>query len=116
MKRTKKDFEKFKQECLKWQEEFGLKNWKLYFAWDEKATGRSAAIMTKLDGYVAMVFLSPTKAELSSSIEELALHEMIHLLLARLSENAGARHATENEIIESEEEVVRTLEAFIIKK
>ena len=48
-----------------------------------------------------------------SEIAQTAKHEMLHLLLSRLSELAVSRYVTEDQITEAEEELVRKLEGLL---
>lgn len=120
MKLTKKHFDLFKSECLKWIDGFELNNWEIYFSWQEKEEFR-ATTKSKLSGYVATIFLSRDwefqealeGTNLENEIKKSAKHEIIHLLLARLSTNGAVRFISLDDCQESEEELVRKLEKII---
>ena len=109
-KYNKQEFELFKKECEKWKDIFGLHNWRIAYKWDVNERNLASCI-TSLEGYVATIFFPKDKTNTKGdSIKTTALHEMLHVLLGRFSENAQARHATLEELGESEEEIIRTLE------
>ncbi len=117
MKLTEKQFNLFKEECLKWQDRFELHNWDLHFRWQESEDGR-AGINTNLGNYIATAFLSREWDNYDTitdqGIKMVAKHEMIHLLIARLETVGKARYISEDEMTEADEELVRKLE-YIIK-
>lgn len=117
MKLTTKHFKVFKKECLKWQNRFELHNWELHFRWQDTDKDR-AGLTINLDAYIATAFLSRNWDNYDkiskNDIKIVAKHEMIHLLLGRISALVGARFLTTDERDEADEETVRKLE-FIIK-
>ena len=120
MKLNKKHFELFKKECQYWIDKFELNNWKVYFVLEEIGNDRFAEILPNLTGYVATIKLNKNYSKygvenLIQSIKQSAKHEVIHLLLARLSVNGQTRYVNEDDIKESEEELVRKLENIIKK-
>ena len=116
MKTTRQDFELFQKCCRKWQNEFELNNWKLYF-FHEK-TGNKGQIVLTQEGYVASVTLGTDWEHESVTPEEIddtARHEMIHLLLGRMSENGKNRYVDVDDIYNAEEETVRKIERIVSK-
>jgi len=116
IKTTEKHFNLFKEECLRWQNLFELHNWELHFKWEATESAR-ASINYTLTGYVASLFLAKEWANyeeiLDKDIEMVAKHEMIHLLIGRLEQVGSVRFASEDELSEAEEELVRKLEYII---
>jgi len=116
MKLSNKYLNIFKKECKKWIDILKLDNWEVYYDWQDKE-GTFASIYTDLSGYVATIFLTRDWEDLFDHIEEqikrTAKHEVIHLLLSRLSDNARSRFIAEADLGESEEELVRKLEKII---
>lgn len=117
MKTTKKHFEIYKKECQKWIDRFELNNWDVCFGLTSKK-GVHGRIGSNLDGYNATLFLCEDwddriKPLTKENIKKVAKHEVIHLLLLRLSINAGTRFVTPEQLIEAEEELVRKLENII---
>lgn len=116
MKTTKQHFEVFKGECQKWIDILKLDNWDVHYRWylDKNSRGSCS---TDLDGYVATLELSKEWRNYDKltddDIKQTAKHEVIHLLLARLSQNARARYVSSDDLGESEEELVRKLEKII---
>ena len=118
IKTTKKHYEIFKQECRKWIDKLKLDNWEVHYRW-QKEENSKASCLANLSGYIATLILStewdddrqePINEE---EVESCSKHEVIHLLLARLSGNARARYASRDDLDESEEELVRKLEKIL---
>lgn len=117
MKTTKKQFELFKNECLKWADKFELNGWRFDFFLRDIGNAQ-ALVMRDYEGCVATVKLDikVTKDDFGSYdqlIKETAKHEMIHILVGNLSELAQSRYVQRDEIDKSEEELVRKLEKII---
>lgn len=112
MKTTKQQFKQFKEECKKWQDKFELNDWKIYYQ-HVSYDGGYAQIHKNSNNRVATIFFNgelENKEEYNNlNIKEIAKHEMIHLMLARLSEIGVARFISEDETIEAEEELVQKL-------
>lgn len=110
MKTSKADFEFFKAECRKWLKVFNLDGWGIEYS-HEKLKDEYGKILFNLEGHKASVFFT-TEIEPPFSRErmaETAKHEIIHLLLARLSEHAYYRFTTKDALEEAEEEIVQKL-------
>jgi len=105
-----KKFKQFKNECLRLQKKWGLSSWKLYFR-DMELKDCFASINTSIDGYVANVMYDSSQE--MSNPKENAKHEMIHLVLSRMSSLARSRDMREEELYSAEEEVVRILEKLL---
>lgn len=118
MKVTNKQFAFFKMCCKQYIDLFALGNWEVGYKL-ETLEGNRAECRWKLNGYVATIFLNDTwtgsVGRLSNKqLRSCALHEVTHLLLARLLSNAGARFIQESDLLESTEEVVmRVTRAFL---
>ena len=117
MKTTQKHFQIFQQECQKWINAWELNNWDIFYKVDTDK-GTVAGIVTDIDGYVATIFFTgdwnnnvrPCNEE---EIRLSAKHEVVHLLLGRLSDQARERFINKAEITEAEEELVRKLTKII---
>lgn len=114
MEITNEDFLFFQSECKYWIEKWGLKNWKIYFRQIQLSRNTIAESNRNLD-YVATIFLTLDMKESVVDdkpilLKETAKHETLHILLARLVLNAQARYVSEDDIFESEHEVIRVLE------
>ena len=120
MKLTQKHFEIFKKSCEYWIDELKLDNWEVHYRWRKSRENR-ASMNTNLSGYIATMFLSRewsnydkiTKKEIEEEIKTAAKHEIIHLLLARLSGNGSSRFISSDDLVEAEEELVRKLEKIL---
>lgn len=116
MKTTKDDFELFKKEARKWQSKLGLTNWALYFKqkdvkdcyarthWHVGSMAATLEFCTKWDDY------RPKNAH---EIDKLALHEVLHVLMAPLISEAEYRYTTNDAIETAEHSIVRSLENML---
>ena len=112
-KTTKKDFELFKKECKKFIDLFELNNWSIVFEHSNKK-GMLASCVTDISSYRTVISFckkwdDSIEKMTKSSIVKLALHEVLHLLLARMSDYGNSRFLNRDELIEAEEELVNKL-------
>ena len=114
MKVNQKQFELFKSECKKWIDIFELNNWEVAFK-HNKSKNALAYCLTDVSCYKATIHLCKEwkKDEpiefTNESIKKIALHEVLHLLLARLSDYGNSRFLSCAELGEAEEELVNKL-------
>lgn len=117
MKTTKRDFELFKDNFIKWQHKLGIIDWSLHFT-HELVEGDYARTYYVLSGAVATVHLSTEWDDMrpknDETIDRLALHETLHLLIAPLVAEAGARYTNQEAIDVAEHSIIRRLENTII--
>lgn len=110
-KKTNKNYELFKKECLLWVDRFGLNNWGLKFETIKGARNEKylAYIRTDDDSMLASVFfnIETNEDRPIEDIKDTAKHEMIHLILARFSQLAKKRYAGADEIYSCEEELIQ---------
>jgi len=111
MKTTKKQFEQFQAEFLKWVDKFGLKQYKIYFD-HAKLNDNYAEIHTEQIAKHARVKMCKD-ADDSFDPASSAKHEAIHLLLAKLSYMAECRFLSNSEVSDEEESIVRILEKVL---
>jgi len=110
-----RDFEAFKREFIRRQEQFGLNGYQVYFS-HEPSDNSFASIDADQGEMVATVRLNsdlPDKSKPFKNPKQSAKHEAIHLLLNRLEANALYRFATKEDIYEATEELVHKLERLI---
>uniref|UniRef100_A0A6M3J2G6 Uncharacterized protein n=1 Tax=viral metagenome TaxID=1070528 RepID=A0A6M3J2G6_9ZZZZ len=110
-----KDFELFQSEFKKWQQKFGLTGYKVYFKC-EPLDESFADIRINQGAMVVTIRLNselPDKDKPHKDIKRSAKHEVLHLLVGRLEQNARYRYSSENEIYEATEELVFKLEDLI---
>lgn len=81
-KTTKKDFKLFKDECRKWIESYGIKDWEFFFE-HKDITGARANVVYDNEGRVAVIsFNVDFNAEFDDEeIRRVAFHEITELLL-----------------------------------
>jgi len=121
IKTTKKDFKLFKEECQKWIEILGLKDWEVHFRHDmefEEDRPR-ASIAADIEGRVAVIYLSEQWQEYPTTaynIKKSAFHEVCELMMMPLNINARDRYVTESQLKESSHCVVMTLENVLFSK
>lgn len=111
MKTSQKHFEIFEKEVKHWVKEFGLTGWQIYFRHGGTDKGSFAGCSSNLAGKAATFFLAKNWDDVivpltEKNIKKSALHEVIHLVFARLSALNSARYVSEDECTEAEEEVV----------
>lgn len=111
-----KDFEIFKKECKRLQNEWHLNGWTFGFL-HQKLDGSNAQVIVDGENHMATFSLNidlgygqvDREMNRSEFIKSLAKHETIHVLLGRLTSVAERRWATYQEFISAEEELVRKL-------
>lgn len=114
VKTSKKDFELFKKEFLRWQNTFQLNDWKVDFVHEKSDGGERASIARDIYGRRATVFFNrdwdaSIEPLTPQAIKETAKHEAIHLLLSRVILLGKQRFVDENSIYEAEEELIGKL-------
>jgi hypothetical protein len=112
MKATQRHLDLYKKEILRWLNLFKISGWEFYFEFDEKDKENTAGSKWNLEGRTMIFELSrhqKRKYLTDESIKISALHEVLHVIFARLSTLASRRYTSETEIKESIEEVVTTL-------
>jgi len=118
MKATKKHLELYKKEVLKWMTRFKIGGWDVNFDFDEENDG-VANTTWNLEGRVCAFRIARDweKDPLTNkTIKETALHEVLHLILARIMSLSTARYMRKTELIEAQEEATNTLMNYILKK
>lgn len=114
MKTTKKDFERFQAEFLKWWKLLGLTEWRCVF-FHEPLDGCYADICCDHSGRVASVRYSSRLPYDTGDHDPLrhARHEALELLLASLENVARSRFCIPDEVVESRHAVIRRLESLL---
>lgn len=110
-KLSNKQFKQFKKLCLEFQKKFHLNEYMLYFSF-EPLTESYALTRTNQHGKVAEIVLSSELTEENFkdlNLKETVKHEMIHLILAELTEKGYQRFTTKDELYSTEEGVVNKL-------
>lgn len=117
VKTTQEHFEYFKYICLRWFKLFELADWDIYFKHGE-AEGNLALIKFNLQSYLISCHfcdewndaLKPLSQE---EIFKVAKHELIHNLLAEMSELGSSRYVTQERFEAAEEALVNKLNRLI---
>ena len=115
MKVPRKDFELFKKTCLSLQKEWGLTGWELTFHFSSLLSENQAACIDKdLEAHnTTLTLSSEVPAHCKSDPKGHAKHEMLHLLLARVSEYGKYRFLTSYQQGEAEHELIQQLMKII---
>lgn len=112
MKVPKSDFKVFQEEFKKWQDRFGCNHWYTYFEF-KPLEDAQASLRKNEESAVCCATLSSELKHDTSDPKGNALHESLHLLLAKLTWMAKCRFIHEEEIDAEDERVVRILERWI---
>lgn len=122
MKTSDSDFALFKEECGRWIEYFGLKQWSVSFEHMRKDSVL-AQVSYNFESKGCLLRLSLEwpgenfKLGIESEhIKRAAFHEVVHILIAGLVNCAESRYTTQTEIDESEHVIIRTLENTLFKQ
>jgi len=117
-KTTKKDFEFFKDETLKWLRTYGLNDWLIEITHEapDIEGSRATTAGTLAHKYISIKFnpkwdIMPCKIKL----KEAAFHEATEVLLIRFAILADCRFATERELTEARHSIIQTLYNIMVK-
>ena len=115
MRVPKKDFLLFKKECLRLQKAWGLSGWELSFVFKplNNSFGNTNANLESRKVTLTFSATLSDDTESDRNPRRTAKHEMLHVLLWRLSCNGRARYPTESEMDETEHELVMQLMKII---
>lgn len=121
MKTTKKQFEIFKEECEKWVDYFGLKNWQIYYRHVKVEDCRANCAFNCVGG-IATLTLNTDWNEMSDdfvnddAVRKSAFHEVCELLFGRINDMVGQRWGLiEADAEEEIHRLIRILENVIFK-
>jgi hypothetical protein len=112
MKTTKAEFNRFKTECLRLQGVLGLYDWTLHFAHTE-LDDNQAVINTAPKACAAGLLFSTNNRLVDRTPEDIAKHEMSHLIVARLRHLALQRSATEEQIEMEDERIANMISRLL---
>ena len=107
-----KNFNLFKKRCQYWIKKLGMNNYGIDIRPDDKPTKTSkACIIVDDEAFLASILfaIDNNKKASVADIEDSAKHEVIHLLLGRMSKLGTKRFCSNDEIYAAEEEVVQRL-------
>ena len=110
------EFNRYKKKFIKMQQILNLRCYHIYFKF-EPIKNAYAKIFVDQEGGCATVTLSNEEDKLQynerPSPEQLAIHEVSHLFMAKLGYLAKERFVDENELEIEEEKLVRILERLL---
>lgn len=116
MRTTKQQFEHFKECATNWQQKLGLVNWALYFNHTKLDGKYGETIWSTRDMAATIQFAKDwdTFRPLNDDeINKLALHEVLHVLMAPLCSEAEYRYSTSEAIQSAEHAIIRALENVV---
>jgi hypothetical protein len=118
MKLTKKYLKFYEEEVRKWVEIFGLTEWELFFKFaDFSKDNRFAEVKHFYQSKQAYFYLTKeidfSSERIEKEIKDAALHEVLHLLLARLSVLAADRSWSEVDWNSAEHEVINRISKLL---
>lgn len=111
-------FKFFKDECIKWLDAFGLADWTVVFTCEGSVEhdGALAGVWFSPDGLNAQINISKDWVDqpvTKIQIQRCALHEVCHILTARMEILASERFITQKEIVEESEKIARRVEHYL---
>ena len=116
VKTTRADFEVFKDAVITWQKSLGLTDWTIYFNHD-RLDGEFARTNWTAEDSIAVITLSTNwdklRPKTDDQIRQLALHELLHVLLAPFCAEAENRYATQKQLNTVEHSIIRRLETVL---
>ena len=117
MKTTKKDLELFKTYVEKYMALLGLTEWSTHFIHEYLDNDSYAQTYwrhsTGLCTFQFSTSWDNLRPKTESEIERLALHEVLHVLIAPLTAEAESRYTDQNSIDTAEHLIVRRLEKLV---
>jgi hypothetical protein len=110
-----KNFEEFKDWFNFYQKRFGLSGYRVGFKFENLGSDNAGINInqTEMTALVRLNSKVPKEEREFHNAKEHAKHEALHLLVGRLEKNGRFRYATDGEIYEATEELVRRLEKLI---
>lgn len=110
MKKKTNNFQLFKRECEKWIKTFGLNGYdiEIVHGKSDDFDGPYAEVQSDYNATITWQDYKEHPCN-SQNIKDGARHEVVHVLVGRLSCAAYKRWVTKAEVYEAEEELVRKL-------
>jgi len=113
---TERHFSHFKMCCMRWLKLLGLSEWDVYYLF-ELREDMQAIVCTNYKGLKATIILSTKWNDINlptdDALDKTALHECIHILLAKVEASAGDRSFSHTDFEMLEHEVVNRLVKYI---
>ena len=113
-KKTQNNFDRFKAECQKWIERVQVSDWNIAIISIPLDVEDYANTVTDLENKSATIRFNSDNEESHDLLEYYAKHEVMHILIGRLSSLATERYCTATELREADEALVNTLCKIIV--
>jgi len=117
-KTTNSHFKLFRKEVQKWINILGLYGWEVIIEHDEFVPDSLGSIKALVEPRCCSIGLSPIWSENPTdiAIKKTAFHEVMELLLIRISTIAEERFIKQREINEEAHNIIRTMENVLFPK
>ena len=123
MKLADKHLQRFNRNVAKWQGQLGLTGWRITVEWEKEDHGARAITRLNHKSHQATITLirdqqdSPTAKDFEGYCDELAFHEVLHILLADITVLAEQNtHPNMYDSIQAaEHKVIRTFENLLFR-
>lgn len=118
MKTTARDFAYFGSRCQHWIAALGLTNWHVAFRHEPDDSVLGAVHMNRSSRQATIVLAAqwPDRDKVTDrELDRVALHEVLHILLAPLEEQVIERTYTRTSWDSAEHDIVRRLENLLAK-
>lgn len=119
MRTTKKDFSLFKEYAGGYVRLLGLVDWSIHYEHCDLPENYANTI-TNVSGRVARIefgkYWDDLRPKTNEELRKLALHEVLHVLLAPILKEATERYTQPYVIVDLEHEIIRRLENFSLKE
>lgn len=113
MKVTKTHYEYFKKECERWIKRFELNGWAVNFQLCElnDVLAETAYQYKPMNATIRLnsKWVDEVRPLNHGELSDIAKHEVIHLLLAKLDTLAHSRYVTKDELDQAEHELLQKL-------
>ena len=112
-----KKIDVFVKECMRWQEYFNLKNWRLEYTNNKEAPEVFGSTDASIRDRQAFVNLNPANPGNISLVKETAFHEVCEVLLTPLRQMAlGQYPANEHTVDEACHDIIQRLTNTICRE
>jgi hypothetical protein len=116
MRVTKKDFEFFKEECGRFINVLGLKEWSIHYTHESLDDAYARTMMDSNNMVTTMIlgtYWDDMRPKTDHEISKLAFHEVCHLLMNPLATEAMERYTTDHALQSLEHTIIRRLENLV---
>jgi len=111
---TKKErFNLFKKECLRWLDRFKIDDYGIRFGTETDSGSRAEIDLSQVESGVLYFHFNVDIEMTATQVKNSAKHEVIHALLADMTFWGSKRFASQSQLYEANERLVRKLQNII---